>query len=255
MNSRSIKSLLVLVAVLLCFFGHSQEVRELYPELGTLVDKSEEGERDFIELRQRCEDLWGRKCAPTQQEADSLMICETSEMLDFEDYYDVLPGGCSWYCGGGMDTLTASSELRPQGRLSYSAKHAHDLSSRTAWIEGVPGHGIGEFLVYHFPPENPRITTITIINGYVRTAKAWRENSRVKRLLMYLNNEPFAMLNLEDSRHEQLFRFEPMGHLDRDILATKPWWAMKFEIVEVYEGEKYDDTAITEIYFDGIDVH
>jgi hypothetical protein len=25
--------------------------------------------------------------------------------------------------------------------------------------------------------------------------------------------------------------------------------------LEVYKGDKYDDTAITEIYFDGIDVH
>jgi len=30
---------------------------------------------------------------------------------------------------------------------------------------------------------------------------------------------------------------------------------IKFEILEVYEGDKYKDTAITEIYFDGIDVH
>lgn len=30
---------------------------------------------------------------------------------------------------------------------------------------------------------------------------------------------------------------------------------MKFEIMEVYKGDKNEDTAITEIYFDGIDVH
>ncbi|WP_449508538.1 hypothetical protein [Dawidia soli] len=30
---------------------------------------------------------------------------------------------------------------------------------------------------------------------------------------------------------------------------------MKFEILEVYEGAKYDDTVISEIFFDGIDVH
>jgi len=30
---------------------------------------------------------------------------------------------------------------------------------------------------------------------------------------------------------------------------------MKFEILEVFKGDKYDDTAISEIYFDGIDVH
>lgn len=30
---------------------------------------------------------------------------------------------------------------------------------------------------------------------------------------------------------------------------------MKFKILDVYKGDKYDGTAITEIYFDGIDVH
>ena len=30
---------------------------------------------------------------------------------------------------------------------------------------------------------------------------------------------------------------------------------MKFEIFEVYQGDKYDDVAISEIYFDGTDVH
>ena len=30
---------------------------------------------------------------------------------------------------------------------------------------------------------------------------------------------------------------------------------MKFEIVDVFKGDKYDDTAVTDIYFDGIDVH
>ena len=30
---------------------------------------------------------------------------------------------------------------------------------------------------------------------------------------------------------------------------------MKFEILDVYKGLKYDDVAISEIYFDGLDVH
>lgn len=154
-----------------------------------------------------------------------------------------------------MDTLSASSVLARQMGRSYQAKNAHDLSYRTAWIEGVAGDGVGESLVYHFPPQNPRITKITVVNGYVRTEKTWRENSRVKRLLMYLDERPFAMLNLVDSREEQSFSFQPIGHQDRNDLTSKPWWNLRFEIREVYHGEMYDDTAITEIYFDGIDVH
>jgi len=30
-----------------------------------------------------------------------------------------------------------------------------------------------------------------------------------------------------------------------------PQWSFKFEIVDVYEGTKYDDTVISEIYFSG----
>jgi hypothetical protein len=32
-------------------------------------------------------------------------------------------------------------------------------------------------------------------------------------------------------------------------------WTLKFEILDVYPGEKYEDTAISELYFDGVDVH
>jgi len=34
-------------------------------------------------------------------------------------------------------------------------------------------------------------------------------------------------------------------------LKKIPSWSIKFEILEVYPGDKYDDTAITQIYFGG----
>ncbi len=77
-------------------------------------------------------------------------------------------------------------------------------------------------------------------------------------LKMYINNKPFAILNLQDVRNEQIFTFSPIGNANRDdweLLATKPAWTMKFEIMEVYKGARFEDCAISEIYFDGIDVH
>ncbi|MBQ3875587.1 MAG: hypothetical protein II728_09435 [Bacteroidaceae bacterium] len=70
----------------------------------------------------------------------------------------------------------------------------------------------------------------------------------MKKLKVYVNNKPYAFLNLEDSRSEQTFNIAP-------LTDKKKQWTMKFEIVEVYKGEKYDDTALSEIYFDGMDVH
>jgi hypothetical protein len=235
-------------------------MKEMKPTLGYLVDKSSEGEIAFIKQMEKCEALW--KKAYDQKDFEKLSDEDKKAYTDCpddkDDYWDILGIGCSWYCGGGLDTASASSELKPFKGLKYLAENSHDLSYKTAWIEGVPGYGIGEYLLYSFPPENPRITKIIIVNGYVKSEKAWKENSRVKKLKMYINDKPFAILDLADTRQEQAFSFNPIGNGDRknwEKLKSKPWWTMKFEILDVYQGDKYDDTAITEIYFDGIDVH
>ena len=52
-------------------------------------------------------------------------------------------------------------------------------------------------------------------------------------------------------RNLQYFNVGVLGPYD----AGAPNWKLRFEILEVYEGEKYEDTVISELYFDGIDVH
>ena len=156
--------------------------------------------------------------------------------------------GCSWYCGGQIDSVTASSALADR----YAAEKAHDFSIVTAWVEGVEGNGVGEYIKYAFPGTCPRITTVLIHNGYVKNWDVWRDNGRVKKLLMYYNDEPYAILNLQDTMGLQSFDVGVLGYEDKD---SAPAWSIKFEILEVYPGKKYEDTAITEIYFDGIDVH
>src|SRR5690606_26651769 len=138
--------------------------------------------------------------------------------------------------GDGQDTIYASSTSKTYKGINYSAKNIHDLNYESAWIEGVPGYGIGENIVYHVPPQHPRITEIIVVNGYVKSLTSWKDNSRVKKLKMYVDNNPFAILNLADSRQEQHFKFDPLGYGDRENweqLQAKSWWTIKFEIVEV----------------------
>lgn len=237
-----------------------EKVREMTPSLGYLVDMSPQKEIEFIQNQAICEAIW--KKVSNQDDYEKLTDAEKAVWENCsetkENYWDILGSECSWYCGGGLDTLSASSSLKPYKGLGYGARNIHDLNYQTAWIEGVPGYGIGESITYHFPPQNPRITEIIVVNGYVKSEQAWKDNSRVKQLKMYLNNQPYAILNLADSRQEQHFSFEPLGYDDRsnwEALSSKPWWTIRFEIMDVYKGDKYEDTAITEIYFDGIDVH
>ena len=173
------------------------------------------------------------------------LLCFVEENPVLSHFYS---GNCSWYCGGQIDSVTASSALADR----YAAEKAHDFSIVTAWVEGVEGNGEGEYLRYSFPGTCPRITTVIIHNGYVKNWEVWRDNARVKRLLMYYNDEPYAILNLQDTMGLQSFDVGVLGYEDKD---SAPAWSIKFEILEVYPGKKYEDTAITEIYFDGIDVH
>lgn len=251
--------LLTTLLVITSLPSWGQIVNEMTPKFERLVDKSPEGEIEFKRQIEKCTELWRRPINSLNGE-EKRALDDCNENFDgVENYYDILGPGCSWYCGGGIDTQTASSELSSQGQNNYSASNAHDLSYKTSWVEGVPGYGIGEYITYHFPPENPRITKIIVVNGYVKSDKTWRENSRVKKLKLYLDDKLYAILNLRDTRNEQVFELpNPLGHedrLDMKKLHGLPSWTLKFEIMDVYKGDKYDDTAIAEIYFDGIDVH
>jgi|SRR5688572_30191859 len=167
---------------------------------------------------------------------------------------EVLPG-CSWYCGGFVSGFNASSTLPAYGDIVYSANKAHDFDATTAWVEGKADYGIGEFLEYSFDMATVKgehhlgINQILLANGYKKTKKTWEENSRVKKLKMYVDNKPFGLIELLDS-----YEFQTVD-LNKIMLPQQKVMKIKFEITEVYPGTKYKDTAISELLFDGVGVH
>ena len=186
--------------------------------------------------------------AENMTDADWDYIAKLGVEEMYDSYFALDGEGCSWYCGdGGPIKITASSRLASQGANNYNEKNLHDDHANTPWVEGVKGYGIGEWVEYTFKADNPRITDIKIVNGYCKSQSAWKNNSRVKQLKLYIKGKPVAILNLEDTRCVQTFEIDPV--------TDSKEWTMKFEIVDVYKGDKWDDTAISEIYFDGLDVH
>lgn len=167
---------------------------------------------------------------------------------------EVLPG-CSWYCGGDVTGFKASSSLDPVGSNSYMANNAHDFDVTSAWVEGKPGHGIGEYIEYtiDMTPDNASknlgITQIILANGYKKSKAIWQENTRVKRLKMFVNGKPYGFLELLDAFE---FQFIDIGKI---MLPPQKITTIRFEIVEVYPGSKFQDTAISELLFDGVGVH
>ena len=231
----------LLIFVLLCGGTAQSQIKNFYPKKVVKPDLSAKREKEI----NRQNELLQKKTPTTSEQKELNVLLEKyGEVV--ENAWDIIDGGCSWYCGGGNYKIKASSSLGN----SYKAEFANDLSYKTAWVEGKKDEGIGEYLEYYFKNDSPRITEIIISNGYMKSEETWKNNNRVKKLKLYVNGVPFGILNLKDSRTDQYFSVGTLGHNKNgtDLI-------LKFEILEVYKGSKYNDTAITEIYFDGIDVH
>ena len=255
---------LLLLAIFLLFSGilFAQNIKEMYPKIGRSLNFDPKIGDQLEKAYKILDDIeWDFSKLTAENKKFFKQIGFDYENDEEGQYYDVLGPGDSWYNGDGPDSISASSYLKSKdSTINYLPQNANDLSFKTAWSEGVKGYGVGEYLVYYFKPLAPRITTVIVANGYVKSEKAFRENSRVKKLKMYVRDKPVAILNLKDCRCEQIFEFEPIGrwkeyrNLDWKEVEKLPDWTMKFEILEVYPGDKYDDTVISEIYFDGLDV-
>lgn len=231
----------LLILVLLCGGTAQSQIQNFYPKKVVKPDLSTKREK---EINRQNELLQKKNLTASEQKELNILLEKYGEVV--ESAWDIIDGGCSWYCGGGNYKIKASSSLGD----SYKGEFANDLSYKTAWVEGKKDEGIGEYLEYYFKNDSPRITEIIISNGYMKSEETWKNNNRVKKLKLYVNGVPFGILNLKDSRTDQYFSVGTLGHNKNgtDLI-------LKFEILEVYKGSKYNDTAITEIYFDGIDVH
>lgn len=140
-------------------------------------------------------------------------------------------------CSQGIIITEVSSQLSNQGKMSYGKKQLNDSNPNTAWVEGNPDYGIGEYFV------TKGLCPNIIYNGYQNSPTNWKNNSRVKRFKIYVNNKPYAYLDLTDEMGAQRF----------DCLLGEYGGSdeFKFEIVDVYKGEKWSDVAISEIDYRG----
>lgn len=211
----------------------------LKAEIGETIDISAEAEEEFNMGRELIDKDF-EKLIPEQQEIVR-KYCETKTSI-----WDTGTLGDSWYNAGGPNKMSASSFLSQDSEITYNPENIHDFDLRTAW---AVKNGIGEYISIHFEPFFPRVNKIKIYNGYQKSEETWNNNSRVKKIKLYINDNPYAILELEDTRAVQEFSIEPVQSKteEQDLV-------LRFEIIEVYKGNKFRDVVISEINFEGLDV-
>lgn len=148
----------------------------------------------------------------------------------------------NWYSLQNDFYVSASSTLAPMGEFSYEVSNLWGSSANVAWVEGVEGDGIGEYLEFTFTGgSNETLKHIAVTNGYIKSDKAFNENGKVLEFIASVNGEYIGTLELSVSKRIQFFDTPQIEFARGDVL--------RLTISQVQKGILDDvwDTAITDI--------
>ena len=137
-----------------------------------------------------------------------------------------------------FDTVTASGTRAPMGANRYDPGLATDGDQTTAWAEGAPGPGVGEWIELRAGAKQ-RVDSISLINGYTKSDQAYQDNNRVKTCTITAEGGFTMQVPLADNN--QWYQDIPL----KTPLYTS--W-LRFTITDVYPGAgDSEDTLISEI--------
>lgn len=241
------KFILTLLATTISIFSFGQTFKTIKPTIGTANKYSKQQQVTWQNIIDKYAKINSGDLDYEKLNSKDKILIDSLEM----GYGPITKGpGCSWYCGGQMYKVTSNSYLKEQGNITYKPNNIHDFDLFTAWVPDTTNGVIGKKINFHFKPLSPRVNEIIIYNGYIKNIDLFKANSRVKKFKLYINNVYYATLELADVTGQQSFKIDPIQSKDKkkDLILT-------FEIVEIYKGDKYLDVAVSEINFNGLDVH
>ncbi len=168
--------------------------------------------------------LGGMSFLPSKKDEETTMAA-AEETESFGEVTEIIVGH-AW----------ATSECA-DGETMY-AVYAFDGSLATSWQEGAEGYGIGEVLAASFAQS--QVTELLFVNGNTSSEESFYRNGRVKLVTVYV----------PDTSNEWSFEIPDGYNPDGTVLTLDGPVAtevLAFRIDEVYEGEVYQDTCISEI--------
>jgi hypothetical protein len=135
-----------------------------------------------------------------------------------------------------VSAATASSILPPSRVARYDAEMLLDGDGSTPWVENAPGYGVGEWVELRFGVVR-NVSHLRLRNGYNKGAR-FRENGRIRSITATFSSGETRTFSLRDDTSEQTIAFEPF---------PIPTSFIRLTINSVYEGSRWDDTALGDV--------
>jgi len=139
------------------------------------------------------------------------------------------------------------SEILKGKIVEYKPKNLESIDLSLSWVEGVDGFGKGEVISFNNVGNGSR--KIYIINGffYPENPQLFYDNNRIKTLKINCYKNGILIKTeyrtLQDTGEMQLLEF------------SERYTSFDFIVEEVYKGKRFDDTAITGIFVDALDLY
>ena len=125
------------------------------------------------------------------------ILFSTSRRNAFEDY-----------------ASSSSVRLAVQSNTYYPA-NAIDGKRSTAWMEGVDGPGVGEWIRFDFN-RDINLHRILIQPGYFKGPQVWAQNNRLAKVTVQFSDGSSRVLTLDDRMESQRF----------DVGSVKTRWCV-----------------------------
>lgn len=149
-----------------------------------------------------------------------------------------------------IKNIVASSELNVKAKdgSTYHAQNMIDGNPETAWIEGVDGLGIGEYIYIEFDGVKS-VSEIDIYPGFLKTKNRYLVNGQPTRLLIEWEGgqSEIGLDRVDVSTDDEPFELDemPIAKLNLDEAVQTSY--LKFTIIDAVGGSKYEDVAITDV--------
>ena len=133
-------------------------------------------------------------------------------------------------------SVTATSSLS-EYNMTHSPDRVIDGDLSTGWVEEASGQGIGESITIYFD-DYYKVNGFLIHAGFQASSDLYDKNSRPEEIKISYSDGSYETYTLVDINDEQEI------HLSESVVTD----SVTFTILSVYEGYKYEDTVISEIY-------
>jgi hypothetical protein len=147
------------------------------------------------------------------------------------------PGAAGERCAqNNYETYCVSSVLKPQFGNTYGPENLFKGLSGLAWVEGKAGNGIGEWVTVEFDSLR-KVNSVIVRNGYQKNDDIFSKNNRVRQLRVQFSQGETRTFILADRSGSELLQLSK---------PLETYW-LKFTIDDVWAGNKYTDTAISQL--------